>query len=448
MRSGVIAQKVGMTRVFTDAGEHVPVTVLKLDGCQVVAHRTQEKNGYTAVQLGIGRAKVKNVSKAERGRFAVAKVEPTMKLAEFRVDAEGLIPVGAEITADHFIAGQFVDVTGTTIGKGFAGPMKRWNFGGLRASHGVSISHRSHGSTGGRQDPGKTFKNKKMAGHMGVERVTTQNLRVVQTDVTRGLILVEGAVPGHAGGWIFVRDAVKRALPKDVPQPGKFRVRGNENGAGRARLNPKLLRKRRRNKKTRRADTVKIDMTSLDGQSAGDIELSDEIFGLEPRMDIIHRMVRYQLAKRRAGTHAVKNRADIWRTGKKMYKQKGTGGARHGSARVPQFRGGGRAFGPVVRSHAHDLPKKVRTLALKHALSAKAKDGGIIVWEKADLDAAKTKALKASFAKIGLTSALIIDGAAPQENFSQAPHATSRTWMCCRSKASTFTTFCAGTSSS
>jgi large subunit ribosomal protein L3 len=227
MRSGVIAQKVGMTRVFTDAGEHVPVTVLKLDGCQVVAHRTQEKNGYTAVQLGIGRAKVKNVSKAERGRFAVAKVEPTMKLAEFRVDAEGLIPVGAEITADHFVPGQFVDVTGTTIGKGFAGPMKRWNFGGLRASHGVSISHRSHGSTGGRQDPGKTFKNKKMAGHMGVERVTTQNLRVVQTDVERGLILVEGAVPGHRGGWIYVRDAVKRALPKEVPQPGKFRVRGD-----------------------------------------------------------------------------------------------------------------------------------------------------------------------------------------------------------------------------
>jgi large subunit ribosomal protein L3 len=230
MRSGVIAQKVGMTRVFTDAGEHVPVTVLKLDGCQVVAHRTQEKNGYTAVQLGIGRAKVKNVSKAERGRFAVAKVEPTLKIAEFRVDAEGLIPVGAEITADHFIPGQFVDVTGTTIGKGFAGPMKRWNFGGLRASHGVSISHRSHGSTGGRQDPGKTFKNKKMAGHMGVERVTTQNLRVVQTDVSRGLILVEGAVPGHRGGWIYVRDAVKRALPKDAPQPGKFRVRGADGG--------------------------------------------------------------------------------------------------------------------------------------------------------------------------------------------------------------------------
>ena len=226
MRSGVIAQKVGMTRVFTDAGDHVPVTVLKLDGCQVVAHRTQEKNGYTAMQLGIGRAKVKNVSKAERGRFAVAQVEPKMKLAEFRVPEDKLIPVGAEITADHFVAGQFVDVTGTTTGKGFAGPMKRWNFGGLRATHGVSVSHRSHGSTGGRQDPGKTFKNKKMAGHMGVDRVTTLNLRVVQTDVERGLILVEGAVPGTAGGYIFVRDAIKKALPKDVPLPGKFRIAG------------------------------------------------------------------------------------------------------------------------------------------------------------------------------------------------------------------------------
>jgi len=232
MRSGVIAQKVGMTRVFTDAGEHVPVTVLKLDGCQVVAHRTQDKNGYTAMQLGIGRAKVKNVSKAERGRFAVAQVEPKMKLAEFRVPEDKLIPVGAEITADHFVAGQFVDVTGTTTGKGFAGPMKRWNFGGLRATHGVSVSHRSHGSTGGRQDPGKTFKNKKMAGHMGVERVTTLNLRVVQTDVERGLILVEGAVPGTAGGYIFVRDAVKKALPKDVPVPGKFRLaNGNAEAA-------------------------------------------------------------------------------------------------------------------------------------------------------------------------------------------------------------------------
>ena len=167
MRSGVIAQKLGMTRIFTGAGEHVPVTVLKLDGCQVVAHRTKDRNGYTAVQLGIGRAKVKNVSKAERGRFAVAKVEPKLKLAEFRVEEDALLPVGAEITADHFVVGQFVDVTGTSTGKGFAGAMKRWNFGGLRATHGVSISHRSHGSTGGRQDPGKTFKNKKMAGHLG-----------------------------------------------------------------------------------------------------------------------------------------------------------------------------------------------------------------------------------------------------------------------------------------
>lgn len=224
MRSGVIAQKVGMTRVFTDSGEHVPVTVLKLDGCQVVAHRTAEVNGYTALQVGIGKAKVKNVSKAERQRFATAKVEPKMKLAEFRVSPDHVIPVGAEITADHFVTGQFVDVTGTSTGKGFAGAMKRWNFGGLRATHGVSISHRSHGSTGGRQDPGKTFKNKKMAGHLGVERVTTLNLKVVRTDVERGLILVEGAVPGVNGGYIFVRDAVKKALPKEAPLPGKFRV--------------------------------------------------------------------------------------------------------------------------------------------------------------------------------------------------------------------------------
>jgi large subunit ribosomal protein L3 len=229
MRSGVIAQKLGMTRVFTDAGEHVPCTVLKLDGCQVVAQRTKEQNGYTAVQLGIGQAKVKNVSKAERGRFAVAKVEPKMKLAEFRVEETGLLPVGAEITADHFVVGQFVDVTGTSTGKGFAGGMKRWNFGGLRASHGVSISHRSLGSTGGRQDPGKTFKNKKMAGHLGVERVTTLNLRVVQTDVDRGLILVEGAVPGTRGGFIYVRDAVKKALPKDAPRPGKYRLSSEAN---------------------------------------------------------------------------------------------------------------------------------------------------------------------------------------------------------------------------
>lgn len=228
MRSGVIVQKVGMTRVFTDGGEHVPVTVLKLDGCQVVAQRTKDKNGYTALQLGSGKAKVKNVSKAERGRFAIANVEPKMKLAEFRVEEDELLPVGAEITADHFVPGQFVDVTGTSTGKGFAGGMKRWNFGGLRATHGVSVSHRSLGSTGGRQDPGKTFKNKKMAGHLGVDRVTTLNLKVVRTDVDRGLILVEGAVPGTKGGWIYLRDAIKKPLHKDAPKPGKFRLAAND----------------------------------------------------------------------------------------------------------------------------------------------------------------------------------------------------------------------------
>jgi large subunit ribosomal protein L3 len=227
MRSGVIAQKLGMTRIFTDAGEHVPVTVLRLANCQVVGHRTKEKNGYVALQLGSGSRKAKTLSRAERNNFAIAKVEPKRKVVEFRVDEKAMIPVGAEITADHFVVGQFVDVVGTSIGKGFAGGMKRWNFGGLRATHGVSVSHRSIGSTGGRQDPGKTFKNKKMPGHLGVDRVTTLNLKVMQTDVERGLILVEGAVPGSKGGWITVRDAVKKKLPKEVPQPGKFRIAGD-----------------------------------------------------------------------------------------------------------------------------------------------------------------------------------------------------------------------------
>jgi large subunit ribosomal protein L3 len=233
MRSGVIAQKLGMTRIFTDAGEHVPVTVLRLANCQVVGHRTKEKNGYVAVQVGAGARKPSRLTRAERNNFALAKVEPKRKVVEFRVDEQSLIPVGAEIMADHFITGQFVDVTGTSIGKGFAGGMKRWNFGGLRATHGVSISHRSIGSTGGRQDPGRTFKNQKMPGQMGTDRVTTLNLKVVQTDVERGLILVEGAVPGAKGGWIMVRDAVKKALPKDAPQPGKFRVapEAGESGA-------------------------------------------------------------------------------------------------------------------------------------------------------------------------------------------------------------------------
>lgn len=226
MRSGLIAQKVGMTRIYTDAGEQVPVTVLKLDNCQVVAHRTEDKNGYTAVQLGSGLAKVKNTPKAERGHFAKAEVEPKRRVTEFRVSPDNLIEVGAELTAEHFVVGQFVDVSGTSIGKGFAGVMKRHNFSGGRATHGNSVSHRVHGSTGQRQDPGRVFKNKKMAGHMGDVRVTTQNLKVIRTDLDRGLIMVEGAVPGAKGGWIEVRDAVKRALPENVPVPGAFRKRG------------------------------------------------------------------------------------------------------------------------------------------------------------------------------------------------------------------------------
>ncbi len=225
MRSGLIAQKVGMTRIFTDAGEHVPVTVLKIDKCQVVAQRTVDKHGYTAVQLGVGTRKPKHTSNAERQRFAKVEIEPKRKIAEFRVSADNLIDVGSEITVDHFVPGQFVDVTGDTKGKGFAGAMKRWNFGGLRATHGVSVSHRSHGSTGQRQDPGKVFKGKKMAGHLGDERVTTQNLVVVKTDVERGLLMIRGAVPGAKGGWVMVRDAVKRAMHKDAPKPGAVKKR-------------------------------------------------------------------------------------------------------------------------------------------------------------------------------------------------------------------------------
>lgn len=223
MRTGLIAQKLGMTRIFAEDGSHVPVTVLKVDNCQVVDVRTQEKHGYNAVQLGIGKAKVKNVSKAERGSFARAKVEPKAKLAEFRVSKDGLLEIGAEISVAHFVPGQFVDVVGTTIGKGFAGSMKRWNFGGLRATHGVSVSHRSHGSTGNRQDPGRTFPGKKMAGHLGVERVTTQNLTVVQTDEAEGLLLIKGAIPGHDGSYVLVSDAVKRAAPKGLPFPAALK---------------------------------------------------------------------------------------------------------------------------------------------------------------------------------------------------------------------------------
>lgn len=241
MRSGVITQKLGMTRVFADDGNHVPVTVLKLDNCQVVARRTSEKHGYTAVQLGAGLAKVKNVSKAERGHFAVAKVEPKRKLAEFPVSPENLLDVGAELSADHYVEGQFVDVSGTSIGKGFAGAMKRHGFKGLKASHGVSINHRSMGSTGQCQDPGKVFKGKKMPGHMGAERVTTQNLEVVRVDAKRGLILVKGAVPGAKGGWVFITDAVKRALPENAPLPAGIHGAGTampeaekDDGAGEA----------------------------------------------------------------------------------------------------------------------------------------------------------------------------------------------------------------------
>ena len=219
MRTGVIARKMGMTRLFQEDGRHVPVTVLQLDGLQVISRRETDRDGYTAVQLGAGSAKAKNLSKPERGHFGKAEVEPKAVVHEFRVTEENLLDVGAELSADHYVAGQLVDIQGRTQGKGFAGAMKRWNFGGLRATHGVSVSHRSHGSTGQRQDPGKVFKNKKMAGHMGDRYRTQQNLEIVRTDAARGLLFVKGSVPGSKGGWLFVKDAVKEALPEGVPFP-------------------------------------------------------------------------------------------------------------------------------------------------------------------------------------------------------------------------------------
>jgi large subunit ribosomal protein L3 len=224
MRTGVIAKKLGMTRLFDEAGTHVPVTVLSLDGCQVTAQRTKEKDGYVALQLGAGTKKAKNTSKGERGHYAKAMVEPKRHVAEFRVTPDNLIAVGAEFTADHFLAGQKVDVAGVTVGKGFAGAMKRWNFGGMRATHGVSVSHRAHGSTGQRQDPGKVFKNKKMAGHMGQDQVTTLNLTVFRVDVARGLILIKGAVPGTEGTFVKIRDAIKSAPPAEAPRPGAIKA--------------------------------------------------------------------------------------------------------------------------------------------------------------------------------------------------------------------------------
>ena len=232
MRTGVIAKKLGMTRVFDADGRHVPVTVLKLEECQVVAQRTEERDGYVALQLGAGRAKAKRTPAPMRGHFAKAGVPAKRVLAEFRVDADHLVEVGAEITADHFVPGQYVDAIGTSKGKGFAGAMKRWNFGGLRASHGVSISHRSHGSTGNRQDPGRVFKGKKMAGHLGDERVTVLNLQVVDVRPEDGLILVRGAVPGAKGSWILLRDAVKKPLPQGTPHPAAFRkIAAEDKGA-------------------------------------------------------------------------------------------------------------------------------------------------------------------------------------------------------------------------
>ena len=332
MRSGVIAQKVGMTRVFTDDGTHVPVTVLPVDSCQVVGQRTEEKDGYTAVQLGVGKAKVKNVTKPMRGQFAKAKVEPKRKLAEFRVDPDELIDVGAEITADHFVPGQYVDVTGMIDRQGLCRRHEApRNFSGLRATHGVSISHRSHGSTGKRQDPGKVFKGKKMAGHLGDEKVTTLNLRVVTNDAERGLIMIQGAVPGTKGGWVMVHDAVKRPLPEEAPKPGAFRKAAGDAGEAAKRGRAPSARRGCRGGERR---VMKADVTTLDTKKAGDGRSRRRRLraGAARRHTAAHGALAARQAPRRHRTRS-RTAREVNRTGTKPYRQKGTGRARQGSRR-------------------------------------------------------------------------------------------------------------------
>ncbi len=363
--------------------------------------------------------------------FAKAEVEPKKKLAEFRVDAANLLEVGDVLQADHFVAGQKVDVTGVTIGRGFTGAMKRWNFRGLEACHGVSISHRSLGGTGGRQDPGKTFKNKKMHGHYGVDNVTTQNLEVAKVDVERGLIMVRGAVPGSKGGWVMVRDAVKRAhkdaadacFGKEARQ-GRCCSGGRTEGGG---LN------------------MKTKVLNLDRQDAGDVELNDAIFGLEPRADLIQRVVVWQLAKRRSGQHKVLTRAEVNRTKKKLYKQKGTGQARHGARSAPLFVGGAKAMGPVAHSHEFDLPKKVRALGLRHALSAKAREGAIVVIDECKVQG-RSRPQRWPSISASTASAAHWLWTASSTRISSSPRAIIAHVACCRRRASMSTTSCAATS--
>jgi large subunit ribosomal protein L4 len=389
MRTGLIAKKLGMTRLFRDDGTHVPVTVLHLDQVQVVAARRQATDGYDAVQLGWGRAKVKNVSQPNKGHFAKAKVEPKAKLVEFRVAPDALLEPGATLSPAHFVVGQQVDVCGITKGKSFAGPMKRWNFAGLEASHGVSVSHRSHGSTGNRQDPGKTFKNKKMAGHLGVERVTTLNLAVAAVDEARGAggegRLRAGARRGEEGA--ARRGAVSGGAAGRAPRGGGAGGGGSSGGGG---------------------VIMQIEIRTLDNAGAGTADLPDEYFAATPRTDIIARVVHWQLAKRRAGTHKAKGMGEVSGTTKKPYRQKGTGNARQGSLRAPQFRTGGVVHGPVVRDHGYSLNKKVRRLGLISALSQKRAEGKLVVLDAAAADG-KTRALAGRLKALGWRSVLVLD---------------------------------------
>jgi large subunit ribosomal protein L3 len=416
MRSGVIAQKVGMTRVFTEAGEQVPVTVLKLDNCQVVAQRTEEKNGYTALQLGVGRPRPRTCPKPSAGISPRPRSSPSASSPSSASARTTLIPVGAEITADHFVVGQFVDVTGTSIGKGFAGGMKRWNFGGLRAST-ASRSRTARTARPAAPGSGQDLQEQEDGRPHGRRaRVTTQNLKVVKTDVERGLILVEGAVPGAKGGWILVRDAVKRRCRMARRSPafrgGRRRARGRRRRAAEAAPAAEASGAGAREQAAARERAMELTRSPLSTAKRRLGRASRTPFSASSRAPTCcSACVRWQLAKRQAGTHKTKDRREIAAPARRCTSRRAPA-ARATAPRAPQFRGGGKAFGPVVRSHAIDLPKKVRALALKHALSAKAKDGKhLIVLDKAAARRAKTKALRAQLRQARLTNALIIDGA-------------------------------------
>ena len=424
-RTGVITQKLGMSRVFNDAGEHVPVTVLRVDNCQVIAQRTQAQGGYVALQLGAGRVKVKNTTRAVRGHYAKARIEPKRHLFEFRVSEDALVDVGATLAADHFAAGQFVDAVGTSIGKGFAGGMKRHNFSGpAREPRRIRLAPRPRLD---RPVPGPR------QGVQGQEDGGPARERAGDRAEPRGRGDGCGARPHHGEGRRAGPEGRRRAAVgcEEAPPAGRRSVPGRAPGPSPSRkpaeeAEPEVEEgvapeaEDDADGERRGGVLVKVDVIDFDAKKVGKIELADEVFGAAVRPDLMHRTVRWQLAKRRAGTHKTKSVAEIRGSTRKPFKQKGTGRARAGSRRAPHHRGGVAQFGPVLRDHAHKLPKKVRKLALKSALSSKQADGKLAIVDSLDLGSARTRVLAERLAGLGWSSALVIDGDEIDAGFARA----------------------------